>query len=330
MAADRFLVTGGTGCIGSWVVRGLVRAGIPVTVLASSGRMDRLELVLSPDELASVEIVRGDITDVPALEAATRASGAAGIIHLAALQMPFCAADPIRGARVNVEGTAAVFELARRLEIGHIVYASSAAAYGPAAFYADEVVGADAPLHPTSFYGVVQDGQRAGGGRVPHSVGHLVHRHPPPLRLRSGPRPGRHVQANGGDDRGGGRAPIPHRLRWRLPVPVRGGCRGGVHLGGRAPARWRAGVQLPGPRIAVASIVELLGDLVPSSRGRITHGDRVLPFPAAFDGAPIEDALGPLPLTPVEEGVQRTLDTYRAAFSRGLLDDAWLDRVTGA
>ncbi len=73
----------------------------------------------------------------------------------------------------------------------------------------------------------------------------------------------------------------------------------------------------------------LIADLVPSSRGRITHGDRILPFPAAFDGAPIEAALGPLPLTPVEAGVQRTVDTYRAALDRGLLDTAWLDRVTG-
>ncbi len=79
--------------------------------------------------------------------------GTTGIIHLAALQLPFCAADPIAGARVNVQGTASVFELARRLDIGHVVYASSAAVYGPASFYPTEVVPADAALHPTSFYG---------------------------------------------------------------------------------------------------------------------------------------------------------------------------------
>jgi nucleoside-diphosphate-sugar epimerase len=86
----------------------------------------------------------------------------------------------------------------------------------------------------------------------------------------------------------------------------------------------------PGPRVAVAEIVERLADLVPASRGRITAGDRVLPFPAAFDGAPIEEALGPLPSTPLAEGVERTVAAYRAAFARGLLDDAWLDRVTAA
>ena len=47
MADDRFLITGGTGCIGSWVVRGLVREGAPVTVVSTGRRRDRLELILT-------------------------------------------------------------------------------------------------------------------------------------------------------------------------------------------------------------------------------------------------------------------------------------------
>ena len=42
MADERFLVTGGTGCIGSWVVRGLAREGVPVTVITTGRRRDRL------------------------------------------------------------------------------------------------------------------------------------------------------------------------------------------------------------------------------------------------------------------------------------------------
>ena len=114
MAADRFLVTGGTGCIGSWVVRGLLRDGAGVTVLASSGRLDRLSLILSDAELAGVKVVRGDVNDLEGLERAARSAEVTGIIHLAALPRPFCAVDPLAGARVNVQGTATVFELARR------------------------------------------------------------------------------------------------------------------------------------------------------------------------------------------------------------------------
>ena len=36
MTDERVLVTGGTGCIGSWVVRNLVQEHIPVVVLTSS------------------------------------------------------------------------------------------------------------------------------------------------------------------------------------------------------------------------------------------------------------------------------------------------------
>ena len=51
------------------------------------------------------------------------------MIHLAALQVPFCRADPSLGARVNVVGTVNVLEAAARRELGRVVYASSVAAY---------------------------------------------------------------------------------------------------------------------------------------------------------------------------------------------------------
>ena len=44
--------------------------------------------------------------------------------------MPFCAADPIGGARVNVIGTATVFEAARRHGLRRVAYASSIGAHG--------------------------------------------------------------------------------------------------------------------------------------------------------------------------------------------------------
>jgi nucleoside-diphosphate-sugar epimerase len=52
------------------------------------------------------------------------------IIHLAALQLPFCKADPSVGAQVNVVGTVNIFEAAKRFGIRHVAYASSAAVYG--------------------------------------------------------------------------------------------------------------------------------------------------------------------------------------------------------
>ncbi|HEY3333886.1 MAG TPA: NAD-dependent epimerase/dehydratase family protein [Candidatus Limnocylindrales bacterium] len=329
MADERFLVTGGTGCIGSWVVRALVHEGVPVTVFASSGRVDRLRLILSPAELAVVSVVQGDVTDVDALERIARGARVTSVVHLAALQLPLCAADPINGARVNVQGTAAMFELVRRLELGRLVYASSAAVYGPATTYPAEVVGPDAPLAPTSHYGVFKMANE-GAARVYADAWGIA---------SIGLRP--HSAYGPGRDQGVTSKPT------LAMIAAAGGRPFHVDFDGSyqfqfvedvaaafvAAARSdRPGAQvfsIGGPRIAVGEMVRLIEDIEPSARGRITHGDRILPFPAAFDGAPLEAALGRQPLTPVAEGVRRTIETYRAALGDGRLGTEYLDRVLG-
>ena len=39
----------------------------------------------------------------------------------------------------------------------------------------------------------------------------------------------------------------------------------------------------------------------------------ILPFPEEFDGAPLEDAIGPIAWTPLADGVRQTVDRLRAA-----------------
>ena len=71
-------------------------------------------------------------------------NGIGAILHLAALQVPFCKADPVAGARVNVVGTVAVFEAARSHGLRRLAYASSIAAHGAPAEsgYASTLYGA--------------------------------------------------------------------------------------------------------------------------------------------------------------------------------------------
>lgn len=330
MTDERFLVTGGTGCIGSWVVRHLVREGAPVTVLSSRNRLDRLRLVLTEAELAGVEIVEGDVVDLAFVEALARRSGVTRLVHLAAMQFPFCAADPIAGARVNVQGTVTMFELAKRLGIGRLVYASSAAVYGPKTRYPEAVLGPDAELYPTAHYGVYKVANEQ-TGRVYHandgisSIG---------LRPHSAYGPGR--------DQGITSKPTVAMIAAAAGRPYRidfgGGCQfqyvGDVASAFVAAARSdRTGAEvfsLGGPRIGVDEIVAEIEAEEPWARGRITHGDASLPFPEAFDGAPLDAALGPQPLTPLAEGVRLTIETYRAAIHDGRVDEAFLDRVVGA
>ncbi len=69
------------------------------------------------------------------------------------------------------------------------------------------------------------------------------------------------------------------------------------------------------------------GDRARRPRPDHVRGSTADAFPEAFDGRPIVEALGASAETPLEEGVRRTMDCYRAALRDGTLDDAYLDRV---
>src|SRR5436190_21440282 len=128
-----YFITGAQGCIGSWIVKGLAVRGDTVVVFDRSEDTRRLEAIISPDDLAQVRFVRGDVIDVGAVRAALETSGARRVIHLAGVQVPTCKADPVAGAFVNVIGTLNVFAAASVLEIERVVYASSAAVFAEAA-----------------------------------------------------------------------------------------------------------------------------------------------------------------------------------------------------
>jgi nucleoside-diphosphate-sugar epimerase len=151
--SDVYFVTGAMGCIGAWVVKHLVERGDTPVVFDIGSDPRRIKDVLDDDQLARVEFVTGDITDLDATVAAVAAAAPKAIIHLAGLQVPFCKKDPPLGARVNVLGTIHVFEAAVAAAVPRVVYASSAAVFGPGED------GAPAPdesaaCEPTTHYGV--------------------------------------------------------------------------------------------------------------------------------------------------------------------------------
>ena len=64
MTQQRFLVTGALGCIGAWVVRCLVREDMPVATFDLGGNPHRLRLIMDDDELARIQFIAGDVTDL--------------------------------------------------------------------------------------------------------------------------------------------------------------------------------------------------------------------------------------------------------------------------
>lgn len=134
----------------------LHRQGVPVVAADIADERRRLGYLLNEDEMGAIRFERCDITELESvIDVATR-GGISNIVHLAGLQVPFCRADPIRGAQVNVVGTATVLEAARRSEgrVTGMSYASSLAVYGPPQMYENARVDENSPLAPATLYGV--------------------------------------------------------------------------------------------------------------------------------------------------------------------------------
>jgi UDP-glucuronate 4-epimerase len=327
MADDRYLVTGGGGCIGSWVVRELVLAGLPVVALSSSGNDRRLRLILGDAELARVTVVRGDVSDLASLEALARRHEINRVIHLAALQLPFCAADPSRGALVNVVGTVNVFEVARRLGLGQVVYASSAAVYGPRSAYPRPIVPPDAPLRPTSHYGVYKVANEQTAGVYWRSAG----------VASVGLRP--HSVYGPGRDQGMTSKPTLAMIAAAAGRPFRIAYGGPYQFqlaedvarvfakAARAQLSEAAVYSIGGRVSTVDEVVETIALVVPESRGRIEVAAERLALPEAFDNGPLVEAFGAYAEVPLVDGVASTIETYRAALARGLLGADDLDRI---
>ena len=123
------IVTGAGGCIGSWILAILHRSNIPCVAIDLSEERTRLELLLG-EEASKIKWQKCDITDLNSLKKIIFSYQPSAIIHLAGLQVPFCAANPALGARVNVEGTINILEIAKEASIKRTVYASSVAALG--------------------------------------------------------------------------------------------------------------------------------------------------------------------------------------------------------
>lgn len=114
-------VTGGSGFIGSHVVRKLIQRGYEVVALTRSDKgADMLRAM-------GATVVRGDINDADSMREAM--SGADLLFHLAGWYH-IGDAGWMDAETVNVGGTRTVLNLGVELEIPKIIYASSVAVFG--------------------------------------------------------------------------------------------------------------------------------------------------------------------------------------------------------
>ncbi len=318
---ERWFVTGAAGCIGAWVLREILAQGHEPVAFDLRRDERRLRQVLEdPADLDRVAWLEGDVTDTAAVRGALERSGARRIVHLAGLQVPFCAADPVKGALVNVVGTLNVFEAARALQIPRLVYASSAAVYGRDPDEHDHG-GADEAQTPTprTHYGVYKLANE-GNARVyfdAHGISSIGLR---PLTvygvardqgLTSGPTKAIKAAVAG----------LPYVIRFSGTTDflfAEDAARAFVAGAAEGPSGARV-FNVHGEAATVARFLELLEEQAPGSAARIRAEGGPLALAGRLDSSALDQALPGLRRTPLPAGIARTAQSFSRLFAAGRL-----------
>ncbi len=125
MSARKILVTGGSGFIGSALVRRLLREGCHVRVLDDNSR-GRARRLAGVDQ--HMELISGDIRDSGVVEAA--AAGMDEVHHLAYVNgTKFFYSQPELVLDVGVKGMVNVIDACRKHGVGTLILASSSEVY---------------------------------------------------------------------------------------------------------------------------------------------------------------------------------------------------------
>lgn len=308
------LITGANGCIGSWALRCAIDRGWNPIAMDLAPAPTRPRLLLSEEELASLTWVQADIADTTAINAAFEEHRFDSVVHLGALQVPFCKADPVAGAKVNVVGTANIMEAVRAHGIKGFSLASSVAVQGSASEdnpYLGTLYGAyktcneemgrvywqdwqvpSVVLRPGLVYGVARDqGMTSAATKV--------------ILAAVAGRP-YEVPFNG-----------PLGLLYAKDVAnafLHGAAKSydGCHV-----------LDINGASADTEHLLDLVRAQIPGAD--ISAGGSPMPFPDDLSDKPVLSLLGDYGVTPLEEGVRDTIASMKDLLAKGLIDLGQLD-----
>ncbi|MBI3397183.1 NAD-dependent epimerase/dehydratase family protein [Candidatus Woesebacteria bacterium] len=151
---DKFVVTGGAGLIGSWVIDHILKdksfkvKEIVVMDTLIRGKTDNLKNALKSRK---VRIVKEDIRDFNAVNKVIK--GADYVIHEAVIKNKLCEENPRYCKEVLIDGTFNIFEACVKSGVKKLIFNSSASVYGePEVLPMKE----NHPFNNNAFYGAAK------------------------------------------------------------------------------------------------------------------------------------------------------------------------------
>jgi nucleoside-diphosphate-sugar epimerase len=322
----RVLITGGYGFLGAWIIRRLLADGAQPFVYDLRADERRSRQIVPAERLSEVTFVPGNVTDQATLSAALATHGITHVIHLAGLQVPTCRANPILGAQVNVQGTLAVLEAVSRAQPRpQLVYASSAAVFGPPSAYPAGPLDDNVQLSPSTHYGYFkccnegnariywQDHQLPSVGLRPwtvYGVGRDLGMTSEPTKAIKAVVVGRkyHISFGGITD-------------FQLADDVAAAFIRGV----TQPSHGAPAYNLRGAVVDMASFHRELCAVAPAAEQLVTFGTQQIAIAYNLSDAAWQRDFGPLPPTPLRTGIAQTFAHFQQLHQAGLLDTADLD-----
>ena len=300
------LITGAAGCIGAWVVKKLIDIGATPVVFDLSDNRSRLNLIMDGADSVTWEI--GDITDFTRVQDVMAKHKIYAVIHLAALQVPFCKADPVGSTKVNVLGTTHIFEAVRQAGIKRLTYASSIAA--PA-------------MGENHFLATLYGAHKVCGEQM--AAVYWQDWQVPSVCIRPG------VIYGPGRDQGMSAAPTIAILAALMDnsytVPFSGPV-AFVHAEDAADRFIRAVstnvssahvFDMQGTAANISDVVSEIKNLMKDADVRFTGS--ALPFPYAPDDGRLDILVGAPPYRTMQQGIADTLSVFKTAQNRGILTD---------
>ena len=303
------LVTGAGGCIGAWTVAILQASGVSVVASDLSDDRYRAELVMGRDAAARLDWEKLDITDFTALKNLAQKYQTQAIIHLAGLQVPFCAANPALGARVNVEGTVNILQTARELDLKRTVYASSIAAHAlpPGGPYKETLYGVYKMANEHSAFVYWNDWQVPSIGLRPNVVYGVARDQGMSSRNTSA------IHAAAIDAQY--HIPYTGNYSWLYAGEAAAAFISAASVDGTAAPAF----DLNGRCETIEKGLSIVHGLAPNAE--VSCGGTAFPFPADLDETALRDYIPDYPEISVEEGITDSFHAFARLHKNGQLHD---------